>query len=297
MPTVRGAENFTLNSSLPATPGWLNAELIFRLSKYTIYALLMYNAVLFFRDDFAASAVTFGDTVTWRNVIEAYSATFDTAAWIVLLLLFELETAIIPDHLLKGGLKWVLKTISAVAYFFIIYAFYGYCVKYGMISNFSAFEIADVCSLIGTDFTFLAELDEYLEIDQLSCAALNGQSLVQIAGTNIIGTQAALSEAIRLASVDIVNASDWLIIVFLLEVEVFLQLKDKLTKKRMLAAKYTKGFFYVILFLCAAYWGVKGSFLDFWDAFLWLVAFIFIELNIFQWHAESEEDREHLMKV
>ena len=61
--------------------------------------------------------------------------------------------------------------------------------------------------------------------------------------------------------------------------------------------KYIKGFFYAVLFVCAAYWGVKGSFLDFWDAFLWLVAFIFIELNIFQWNAETEEEREHLMKV
>ena len=33
-------------------------------------------------------------------------------------------------------------------------------------------------------------------------------------------------------------------------------------------------------------------FLDFWDAFLWLVAFVFIELNVFQWREEREEQRE-----
>ena len=37
------------------------------------------------------------------------------------------------------------------------------------------------------------------------------------------------------------------------------------------------------------YWGFVGDFLDFWDAFLWLVAFVFIELNIFQWQVETEE--------
>ena len=42
---------------------------------------------------------------------------------------------------------------------------------------------------------------------------------------------------------------------------------------------------------CAAYWGFEGTFLDFWDAFLWLVAFIFIELNIFQWHEEAEDEK------
>ena len=52
---------------------------------------------MFFQEDLAASAETFGDTVTWRNVVEAYSATIDTLAWVVLLLLFELETAVIDD--------------------------------------------------------------------------------------------------------------------------------------------------------------------------------------------------------
>jgi hypothetical protein len=28
---------------------------------------------------------------------------------------------------------------------------------------------------------------------------------------------------------------------------------------------------------------------DFWDAFLWLVAFVFIELNVFEWHKETQE--------
>ena len=75
----------------------------------------------------------------------------------------------------------------------------------------------------------------------------------------------------------------------LLEVEVYLQIKGKLTAGMLFAGKYIKGFFYLILFAAAAYWGVKGDFLDFWDAFLWLVAFIFIEMNVFHWHDETEQ--------
>jgi len=89
-----------------------------------------------------------------------------------------------------------------------------------------------------------------------------------------------------------VNAGTWLIIVVLLEAEVWMQLKDMLTARLMSVSKYLKGFFYLLLFLCAAYWGFEGSFLDFWDAFLWLVAFIFIEMNIFQWHEETVEAQE-----
>lgn len=276
---------------MSAKPAFLNPDNLFRIFKYTIYILLAYDGVQFFDGDVIASAEIFGDNVSWRNVIEAYSATFDTAAWVVLLLLFELETAVIPDHLLKGGLKWLLKSLSAVAYFFILYSFYGYVVKYGVVSDLTVFSIADVCSLIGTNFTYVVTLDEYLPLEQADCTALNAQALLQITGTNIIGTQAALTDAIRLAIVDVVNALDWLIIVVLLEVEVFLQLKDKLTSAMMAISRYLKVFLYTVLFICAAYWGLKSTFLDFWDAFLWLLAFIFIELNLFQWHSEAEEEK------
>jgi len=209
----------------------LDPHNIFRVFKYAIYALLAYDAVLFFQQDLAASAVTFGDTVTWRNVTEAYSATFDTVAWVVLLLLFELETAIIPDHLLRGGLKWVLKGFAGICYFFIIYSFYGYIYKYGVVTDLVPFAIDDVCSLIGTNFTYVLSLDEYLPLDQAVCTAMNGLPVLQVVGTDIIGVEPALGDAIALAVVDVVNAADWLIVVALLEIEVFLQLKDRLTTK------------------------------------------------------------------
>jgi hypothetical protein len=286
-----------LNSTTKSTTRFFTPHNLFRFFKYAIYVLLAYNALLFFQQDLAASAQTFGDTVTWRNIIEAYSATFDTVAWVVLLLLFELETAIIPDHLLKGGLKWTLKGLAGICYFFIIYSFYGYVHKYGVVTDLVPFKIDDVCNLIGTNFTYVLSLDEYLPLDQLVCTAMNGPPVLQIVGTDIIGVEPALGDAIALAVVDVVNAGDWLIIVALLEIEVFLQLKDRLTNRMLFAAKYIKVFFYLVLLVCAIYWGVKGSFIDFWDAFLWLVAFIFIELNIFQWHSETEEEREQVLKV
>jgi len=276
---------------------FLTPKNLFHFFKYSIYILLTYDGLLFFYDDLAASAATFGDTVTWRNVIEAYSATFDTMAWVALLLLFELETAVLPDHLLKGSLKWVLKGLSGICFFLIVYSFYGYVYKYGVVADLVPLDIDDVCSLIGTNFTYVLTLDKYLPLDQTVCTAMNGLPVMQINGTEIIGVEPAIGDAIALAVIDVVNAGDWLIIVLLLELEVYLQLKDTLTNRMMFTLKYTKGFFYAILLYCAIYWGVKSTFLDGWDAFLWLVAFVFIELNIFQWHSETKEEREHVMKV
>ena len=94
-------------------------------------------------------------------------------------------------------------------------------------------------------------------------------------------------EAQRLSWVEVINSIDWMLVVIILEVDVYLQLKGKLTARAQSISKSIKAVLYSVLFLAAVYWGVKGDFLDFWDAFLWLVAFIFIELNIFEWHEET----------
>jgi len=271
---------------------FLHPHRVFTVFKWMVYILLAWNAVQFFQEDLAASAETFGNTITWRNLVEAYSATIDTAAWVVLLLIFEFETAIIPDDKLKGRLNWFLLTVKSLCYFFIVYAFYGYISKYRLITDLASFSMADVCSLVGTDWNYVASLDDYPPIDTAACATLQGQDLLQVSGTEIIGTREALDSAWGLAVIDIINAGTWLVIVALLQLEVMLQLGDRLTDRMLSIAKYLKGILYLILFLAAAYWGVEGTFLDFWDAFLWLVAFIFIELNIFQWHEEVEEEKE-----
>ena len=76
----------------------------------------------------------------------------------------------------------------------------------------------------------------------------------------------------------------------MLEIEVRLQLRGQLTGGIVHVTKYIKFALYGILFAAAAYWGYAGDFLDFWDAALWLFAFIFIELNVFEWqHATDQE--------
>ena len=94
-----------------------------------------------------------------------------------------------------------------------------------------------------------------------------------------------------MTTVDVINSANWLIIVFILESEVYLQLKGKLSASFIFIAKWVKVILYSVLLLAAIYWGIKGDFLDFWDAFLWIVAFIFIELNLFEWNAESTEEK------
>ena len=64
----------------------------YAIFKYSVYALLTLNVYLFFAEEWAAAALQFPDGVRPGDVIEAYASTIDTAAWVLLLLLFELET-------------------------------------------------------------------------------------------------------------------------------------------------------------------------------------------------------------
>jgi len=273
---------------------FLHPHRLFRLFKYTIYILLAIDVYIFFREDLAASAEMFNGVLGWTNIIEAFTASTDSFAWVVLLLLFELETAVISDEKLQGGLKWLFMGMRVLCYFFIVSAFFGYINKYLMITDFAPISIADVCALADGAWNYVASLDDYPAIDAVSCALLQGQDLFLVSGTDVIGTRDGLTLAWRLAVIDIINAGTWLIIVVLLEAEVWMQLRDLLTGAVLKVSKYLKGFFYSLLFVCAIWWGIDGSFIDFWDAFLWLVAFIFIEMNIFQWHEEAEEAAEAL---
>ncbi len=268
----------------------LHPHTLYRAFKYLIYGLLAFNIYLFFSEEYLASIEVFGNDLSWGQFIGAFSATIDTAAWVLLLLVFELETAVIPDEKLNGGLKWLLLLVKAIAYAFIVWAFWGYISKFGYISDTVPFSIDDVCSLLGSGFSWVDDLDQYPALDAASCLVLQGQDLLQISGTQIIGTSEAVRAIQNLALVDIINSGDWLIIVALLELEVLLQLRNQLSERLLLVFKFTKGLLYTVLLFCAVYWGLLGDFLDFWDAFLWLVAFIFIEMNIFQWHEDIEAE-------
>ncbi len=278
-----------MNSAKEISHNNNKSYLAYQVFKYSIYFFLCYNLYVFFIDDYHASSQTYPDGITLSNLVLAFATTIDTLSWIILLAVFELETWIIDDAKIKGATRWVLNLIRAICYIFIIYSAWGYTNKFLMLMDYIAFSIDDVCALINSSYTQIITLDDYVPITQESCQLLNQQELFQITGTNIISARESLDSAIYLALIDIVNSYAWLIIVAILEVDVYLQLKGKFTGFAFTSSKLLKMAVYSLLFVCAVLWGIDGAFIDFWDAFLWLLAFFFIEMNIFEWHAETEK--------
>jgi len=259
---------------------------VFTCVKYLIYALLCLNIYLFLQEELLALEHTFVNSFEPGQIIQIFAATIDTSAWVILLLLFELETSILDDRRIKGAVKWSLHGIRGVCYLAITYAFTGYYAELVTLYQITPLAITDVCSLLNQDYSLLLDLDDYAPLDAINCVSV-GAEAYSLNGFNIIADGEALRSARWLAWTDVINSADWILVCVVLEIEVRLQLRGVLSDQIMSMTKFVKLVLYGVLFVAAAYWWVAGSFLDFWDAALWLFAFIFIELNVFEWQYET----------
>ena len=267
----------------------LSGYKLYQAFKYAVYALLAWNIVLFFIRESGAIDFRFLDGLKPGDVIEAFAATIDTTAWVILLLMFELETWVLDDRLITPRVMRLLHTLRAACYAFIAYAFYGYLTKLLFFLGASPLAgVSDLCTLVGQDWAYASRGDTYETLTSANCAGFPAASeYVRLPGVTAVVDAPGLTAILRLATVDLVNSGVWLLVVALLEVDVRLQERGRLEGTVLAASTALKLLLYTILFAAAVYWGLKGEFVDFWDAFLWLVAFFFIEMNIFEWRRES----------
>jgi hypothetical protein len=253
--------------------------------KYIVFILLSINVYVFLQDEIDASTHLFANGINFASIIEAYAATIDTASWVILLLLFELETEVLDDEKIKGPTKWAIHWARWLCSAFIVYALYGYIAKLIGLSSYQLSDITNLCSQT-IDWSFLTTLDEFTAVTLDNCAALAAPEYFQLPEKNIIASQETLKAAEWLAWIDVINASTWVLIVIMLEVDVRIQLRRYVFETWEFVSGITKIVLYCILFIAAIIWGIDGSFVDTWDASLWLVAFIFIEMNVFDWQEE-----------
>ena len=269
----------------------INRSKIFQLFKYAIYAFLALNVYWFFIEEFAAAIIRFPDGISLGRIIAAYAATIDTASWVVLLLMFELETYVLDEHHFTKPVMWTLQGVRVVCYGIITYAFYGYIAKVSFVGDATALaDISNLCALAG-QWSYAIDFDEYAAITAANCGSFSAATaFFQFPGVSAVVDANGLADIRALAWVDVINAGVWLIVVIVLEVDVRLQEKNRFEGLALRLSNGMKVILYSVLFLAAVYWGFNGDFVDFWDAFLWLVAFFFIELNVVEWRQESLDE-------
>lgn len=272
----------------------LSRATLFQVFKYTVYVLLAMNVYWFFVAEHAAAHVQFPDGVGWGDLKVAYVATIDTAAWVVLLLLFELETCLLDDRHFTKPVTWTLHGLRIICYAFIVSAFTDYINSLVFVQAVTPLASVDnLCVLANGEWSYAVGFDDYVALDRTNCASLSGADrFVAFENARAVVDTAGHAAIVRLGWIDVINSGVWLLVVLILEIDVRLQEHNRYEGLPLILSNIVKAILYTLLLLAAIYWGVAGDFVDFWDAFLWLVAFVFIELNVFEWHQEELQARE-----
>ncbi|WP_439102803.1 hypothetical protein [Congregibacter sp.] len=261
---------------------------VFTAVKYLTYLLLLGNVFLFLQEETQSLEHTFSGAMSLGQYVQVFAATLDTAAWVVLLLLFELETSVLEDEKIRGSVKRVLHGVRMLCGAAIVWAFTGYCAELITLYKVTLMEGWNGCTQLGSGWSLLERLDEYAPLSAENCAVV-ADTAIRISDFNIVADAETLRATRYLAWTDVINAAAWIMVVVVLEIEVRLQLRGSLTDAVVDGTRYLKYCLYSTLFVAAVYWGIAGKFLDFYDASLWLFAFIFIELNVFDWQRETQE--------
>jgi hypothetical protein len=262
---------------------------IAKIIKYTVYFSLIVNFGFYFNDDYLAFHAALPENAPLADIMQQFTTSIDMAAWIGLVFLFELETYALSDEAFEG---WVTKALHAgrlVCYISIAYAAYGYTAE--SLENFdvsSVDEITDICQLADQGTSLQMDVIAYVEITSDNCAELSNDSeFYRISDEVSIIDASTLPHVQWMGWIDIDNAYVWIIVVLLIELEVWLQATDRFASRALRVVRQTKSIFYLVLIGNGVVWALTGYVLYVWDAFLWIFGFWAIELNLAEW----EQDR------
>ncbi|MEM9208571.1 MAG: hypothetical protein AAGA61_04960 [Pseudomonadota bacterium] len=183
--------------------------------KFTVYALLTTNVVLFFLRESAAIGFRFGAGLGPGELIEGFAATIDTAAWLLLLLMFELETWTLDDRHLTVRVSVALRGLRAASYVVIVYAFYGYLSRLQFFLGATpVMGVSDLCALADGSWAYALGPDNYAVLTAANCAGFPHDSgLMQLRDVSTVVDTAGLAAIVRLAVVDLINSGVWLLVV------------------------------------------------------------------------------------
>lgn len=264
-------------------------EPLFTLFKVGIFLCLFVTSGIYIAADIQAASRTLDASNGFMDWLSMYAISIDVIAWVTLLIIYELETSTLEDEVLNSGWKWLLYVISALCYIAIFWAMAGYIGKLLLITDYSLFSSASVCSL-GSDWVQMKMLDDFVPLNGTVCAGLEAVreagNLYQLNGEQILFTRQeyyGLGGAWSIAWSDVIEGILWIAVMAMIQLEIVLQLRQELSPILLRAFSLAKAACYLLVILVTVYYSVFGRAVDIYDSILWLLAFLFIELNLSEW--------------
>ena len=251
--------------------------------KWLVYTLVIINFGFYIRNDLVIASHTLYSGSSLLEISRAFATTIDESAWIILLLLFELETYLLSDDPLSRTKTLLIKGIRLVCYISLAHTLYAYGVYLAEIYAAVPVEgVTNLCQLIGKDLSYASNL-VYSEINSSNCASLSSANqffYVDPPTFFIVEDAAGLAIEKQLAWIDIFEAIIWLLILLSIEVAVWLQDRNIGQGLIFKTLSITKWCLYSLLWAAAGYWIYRGHYMFAWDEFVWIAGFVAIEMNI-----------------
>lgn len=263
--------------------------------KYIVYGSLIINTGFYLVDDILAMRAALPPDAAFGDYFTQFATSIDMFGWVGLVFLFELETYAVPDERWTAKLSGIIRGLRLLCYFAIGSAAFGYTSE--SLENYETTELTgvnNVCQFADQGVSLQVTSIEYVEITAANCAALSdSDTFYRIADEVSVIDEPTLRHVQFQGWIDVDNAFIWLIVVLLIEVEVFMQNHDRFGSPALRKARAVKSFFYLILIANMFIWLFTDYYLYAWDAFLWIFGFWAIELNLAEWEKERTEELAH----
>jgi len=260
-----------------------------QLIKWLVYSLLLINFALYFKIDLQVATHTMRHGGTFLEWTRSFATTIDESAWVLLLILFELETYVLSDEPLSRPKAFLMHGIRVVCYISLAHTLYALAVYLYDVNTAKAVkDVTSLCQLLGKDISYTANL-VYTEINASNCKTLsNAAEFVYLDPPNfiIVTDLQAINVVNELAWVDLIEAITWLLILFIIESLVLLQDRGIATGSLFNSLKVIKILFYLLLWAALVYWIYRGHYMFAWDEFMWIAGFYVIGMNMDQWQDE-----------
>ena len=267
----------------PLTHATSGSERLRHGLKWTVYVLLVLNFGYYAAEDWRAAQTVLSAESTWLDFANAYATTLDELGWFALLAIFEIETYWIEQQLDRAA-AWLLGAVRVAAYAIVLHTIYAYAINVVDVQTAGSLTRQDgLCAFSSDSYSFLRNL-KYSEITEESCAALSDDTRFRLVKRdNALTDSAGWVEALRLAWVDLIEATCWLLIILLIEAAIRLQDRGMFQSAWIARISRANIALYSVIVAAAVYWAFKGHWVYAWDEFLWVAGFLAIEGNLAEW--------------
>ncbi len=267
-------------------------EKIQQIVKWTVYALLIVNFLFYIAEDWGRAIHTLGAGSAFLDWTSEFATSIDELAWFLLLFMFELETYVLSDEVLKGRVARTLHAIRLFCYVMIAHTIYAFTVTVvDLQATIPVQGVSDLCMMAEADVSYVYNL-QYTAVDEESCSDLSKESaFFWVTKGEIVSDAHGLELERDLAWADLIEAVVWLLILLFIELIIQLQNRGTTGGPLITIGNTTKLLLYAILIVEGIYWATLSHWLYLWDELLWIGGFAAIEMNVSDWRDELIEKK------